>query len=475
MDVATRTDISHLVLWEPVAGAMYAREMEILASSTPQQLKAGGGSELEVYGGLVAGGYWLSKQTLTDLARLDIEKAVPRGKPEIMIVQRDDRRPSPRLQKHLDGLGLAVKAGQIAGHKQMMQLPDKSVVPMPILEAIRDWAVERSRVVDGPVAEAPVALATELVHDGLRWKPVRFGASNHLFGVLTTPVAGPKRGLPAVLLMPGGVVPRTAGNGSYATLAKRLAAKGHAVLRMDVAYIGESSTVDGSHGNANTAFPLSILDDARAGLARLLAEVERDAEVWMYGLCSGAYSSFQTMLVEPRVRGAFLVNPVAYYEKEIPPWQLTLSESAPPPEVKMSEVDSMGQMQRYLEVMRDPKAWKKLLSGKADMKNLTNTLKARVGSKLGALKARVEVKLGRDPEGLAGDMAKVLARGGKIHMVFAEGDAGHAAFLTAVGPRLDELVDKGLVVKVFPGADHNFHEMTTRGAMIDWVASTIPS
>jgi dienelactone hydrolase len=470
METATRLDVARLVLWEPSVGATYAREMEILASSTPQMLKSGGASDVAADGGLVAGGYWLSKQTLADLARLDIEKMALRGKPDVLIVHRDDRRPSPRLQQHLERLGCAVTAVQLPGHKQMMMLPDKSTVPAAILAKIRDWAVERSGVTDEAPRGDAVELAGEAVIDGLLWRPVRFGSTGHLFGVLTEPVSGPKAGLPGVLLMTGGVVPRTSGNGSYVTLARRLASKGHAVLRMDVAYIGESGTADGSHGDPNTAFPPTIVDDARAGLALLSQRVAR-GEVWMLGLCSGAYASFQTMLAEPRVRGAFLLNPVAFYPKDVASADARAGEGAPAP--AMSTVDQMQQMQRYLQVMKDPESWKKLLSGKADVKNVVNVVRGRVASKLGAAKERIAVRLGRAPQGLAGDVDRLLARGGRVCFVFAEGDPGHPALLAELGARLDGLLGKGMVLEVFAGADHNFHEVTTRAKLLDFVEATI--
>ena len=69
---------------------------------------------------------------------------------------------------------------------------------------------------------SPPKLASEVTVDGLRWRSFRFGSANHLFGVVTEPEAGAKRDLPAVLLLTGGVTPRTSGNQSYVTLARRL-------------------------------------------------------------------------------------------------------------------------------------------------------------------------------------------------------------------------------------------------------------
>jgi hypothetical protein len=253
-------------------------------------------------------------------------------------------------------------------------------------------------------------------------------------------------------------------------------------MRMDAAYIGESSTADGAPGDPNEAFPPTIVDDARAGLDKVCAAAGPGARAWLLGLCSGAYSSFHTMLEDERPLGAFLLNPIVFHMErgnlgtrvdEGPEDGAKDKAEKEKEKEKLSAVDEVQQMNRYFEVMKNPEAWKKLLSGKADMRHLANVLSARLGTKLAAARERLSVRLGRPPKGLAGDFDRLLTRGVKVNMVFSEGDPGHAGFLTEIGVRLDPLVAKGMVVRVFPGADHNFHEMTTRAQLIDWVESAI--
>lgn len=464
MDTAARLDISHLVLWEPVSGAMYAREMEILASSAPQK----------VPGGVVAGGYFMSEPTSKDLARLDLEKMEPRGKPAVLLVYRGDRRPPPRLQQHFEKLGCATTMVQLAGHKEMMVMPHKSAVPSLVIDAIRQWAVERSHAVgEGAAATlASAALATETVASGVRWRSFWFGAKDHLFGVMSEPEAGATAGKPAVLLLTGGVTPRTSGNGSYVALAQRLAAKGHVVMRMDVACIGESRTLDDVMGNGNDGFPPSVVDDARAGLERLCAGVAAGTEVWLLGLCSGAYAAFQTMLADARVRGAFLMNPVTLHLRD-PDAATAASGDGVPGDDAMTKVDQLEQMQRYLSLIRDPESWKKVLTGKANVRHIAGIVGARLGARLASAKETLAVRLGRTPKGLGRDLDEVLARSAHVHLVFSEGDPGHPLVTTELGARFEELSRKGLKTKIFPGADHNFHEMASRAELLDWVVQTI--
>ncbi len=455
LEASTHVAVSQLVLWELVGGTAYGRELGILASSSPQR----------VPGGLVCAGYWVSDATLAELAALDVERLEPRGRPEVLLVHRDDRKPAARFRAHFEHLGCPTTATQLAGHKEMLVMPHKSRVPDAILGGIRDWALARSHVVDGAVA--PLALEPEATVSGLRWRVLSFGPTPRLFGVLTEPASGVKVGAAPVLLLTGGVTPRTAGNGSYVAIARRLAAKGHAVLRMDVASIGESGVVDGSEGDGNDGFPASLVDDTRAGLERASAAAPGE-KVWLLGLCSGAYAAFQNALGDPRVGGLVLVNPVALRELAAAPGE---GESAGAS--ALEKVDQLEQMQRYWQVMRSAESWKKLLSGKADVRHLAGVVRARVGARLAAAKESLEARLGRAPQGLAGDLATLLARGVRVSLVFSEGDPGHALVLGELGARLEELTGKGLRVEIFAGADHNFHELASRRELLAWVESTI--
>ena len=77
------------------------------------------------------------------------------------------------------------------------------------------------------------------------------------------------------------------------------------------------------------------------------------------------------------------------------------------------------------------------------------------------------------PAGLARDLDDMITRGASVHLVFSENDPGHAAVSTEIGSRLDALLNKGLVMKVFAKADHNFHEMSSRAEMLAWVETII--
>ncbi|MGE0159649.1 MAG: hypothetical protein AB7T31_09560 [Gemmatimonadales bacterium] len=452
--------ISHLVLWEPASGAAYGRELEILAASNQHAIRQGRApAEGSAVNGIVVGGYWLSQDTISELSRLDPLNMEPRRPLDVLFVHRDDRRPSTVLRERLDRSGCRTTLRQIGGHKEMMAMPQQSKVPADIIAGIRDWAVEHSRSLGTQRVDGP-RLEPEVVVDGVRWRAVRFGSASHLFGVIAESESGAASGATGVLLLTGGVTPRTAGNQSYVTLARRLASRGHAVLRMDVSSIGESATPNGAAGNDTDPYPPSILDDARAGFD-LISTATGGGGVWVLGLCSGAYAAFQVALGDQRACGALLLNPERFERGD---------ESSGP---RLSTADQIGQVKAYGEKLRDLSSWKRLLSGKTNIRHAGNLLRARVASKLALAQARVAARLGLTPVGLSGDLDRLLTRGLTLGLVFSEGDPGHSATVAELQPQLVALEEKGLIMKVIQGADHNFHEIASRAEMLEWVAATI--
>lgn len=467
-EVASQIEVAHLVLWEPSNGNMYGREMEILAASAPPRPSRGGSAEqVSSDAGFVAGGYWLSRETLDDVAKLDPERVTPKGTPSVLLLHRHDRRPSAKLKANFEKHGCEVLQEQHAGYKEMMVLPQKSVVPTAFLDRIEAWALERSRAVEG--APARLALALDAEADGITWRPIRFGKAGHLFGVLTQPSRGWDREKPVLLLLTGGVVPRMSGNGSYVKIARKLAARGHAVLRMDVAFIGESDTPDGSEGNPNDAYPPSIVADARDGANLLFERTNASAKLWVAGLCSGAYASFQTMLAERRVVGAFLINPLVFHMKD---GGLGARAGATRP-MEMTAVQQVQEINRYKKVVLDPAAWKKLLSGKVDARHIAKLVAARASATVRTKAEALKAKLGRKPAGVPGDLWELQDRGVKLNFAISEGDAAHDGLRAELGARYDELVRRGMRVRVFEAADHNFNERTSQGELVDWMIADI--
>lgn len=465
--VSADLELANMVLWEPcVSGAHYTREMEILASASPSAIQAGRDSRPS---GVEAGGYLLTPETVEGLSALDLLKVKPRGSPEVLLVCRDDRPPSfaKKLKAHFDREGCASTLEQLPGHKEMMTYPERSQPATLIIHRIRDWAVERSQVIaesHEPSGARPprLTLAEDAVVGRLRHRPVRFGPSERLFGVITEPAGATRAGKdvgaarPAVLFLTGGVVPRTGVNRMYVELASRLAEMGHTVLRIDVSGICESPPAEGAAPNDPHA--ASLLDDVRCAVDLLLAESGQPT-ISLLGLCSGAYAAFQTVLADPRVRGVTLLNPEVFHLKDGSP--------------KFSQTEQSQAAKHYRQSLFSLASWKKLLSGKANVRYIVGFAGARLKTSLVAGRDRLSARIKKVPQGLAGDFHRLLARDVKLSVVMAEGDPGHESLMNQLAIDLDALREMGFQLKLVPGPDHTFNDFSVRRPLVDWLVAIV--
>jgi pimeloyl-ACP methyl ester carboxylesterase len=236
----------------------------------------------------------------------------------------------------------------------------------------------------------------------------------------------------AVLLLTGGIVPRTAVNRMYVGLARRLAADGRRVLRLDVSGIGESDPEPG--GRPDDAYPRSLLDDTRAA-AQLVTGGDTRAALWVVGLCSGGYAAYQHALADPRVVGVTLINPIVYY-----------------PERGLSFANEFAGDD---EGPAPPEA------------GLVTRLTGRLGREWDRLGKRL--RRGR----LARDLEALARRSVSVRFAFAKGDPGSAALREELGERAAALEAAGVRFATFDGADHTFNPLGPRAELLDWVVDGI--
>lgn len=450
--IASEVPVASLVLWEPcVSGAHYGREMEILASAAPRAIQS---RDIEGPKGVEAGGYLLTPETLADLATIDLQKLTPKDKPDVLVISRSDRPPAfaKKLVEHLTKEGCATLHEQIAGFKEMMTYPERAVPATAHFERIRDWALERSKTIEGAVT--PPALAEEAVEGKARRRPIQFGPDSRLFGVLTEPVDGNTKR--PVLFLTGGVVPRIGVNRMYVEIANQLAARGHTVLRMDVSGICESKPAEGNAPNDPHA--PSLLGDVATAVELLLAKTG-EKSITLMGLCSGAYASYQTALADPRVRSITLLNPEVFHL------------AAGGAKFSATEQSEMGK--HYLKSLTSPAAWKKLLSGKANVRYIAGFVGAKAKSTIEKTREKAMARIKKVPQGVPGEMHKLLSNDVKIAIVMAENDPGYDPLMATLGADKAMLEGMGLKLKVTPGPDHTFNDFSTRIPLVGWLVDTL--
>jgi len=134
---------------------------------------------------------------------------------------------------------------------------------------------------------------------------VRFGAADHLVGVVTVP-AQPRAGAPACLLMNAGVVHRIGPHRINVKIARALADDGITSMRLDLSGLGDSAPAPGALHSAGQAQV-----DLGAAMDLVRAEYGIDRFV-VFGVCSGAINAYRLALADPRIVGLAMFDGYAY-------------------------------------------------------------------------------------------------------------------------------------------------------------------
>jgi pimeloyl-ACP methyl ester carboxylesterase len=145
-----------------------------------------------------------------------------------------------------------------------------------------------------------MSIGQAMVKERVAW----FGGEDNLVAIISDPaVALP---LPSILILNAGVLHRVGPHRLHVHLARRLAALGHRVARLDLSGIGDSRALPG-----RMTFRESSVADIRATLDSLAAEGSAAGFV-LFGICSGADNALAAAQVDARIRGLVLVDPPAY-------------------------------------------------------------------------------------------------------------------------------------------------------------------
>jgi dienelactone hydrolase len=211
------------------------------------------------------------------------------------------------LTSHLRALGSATTYRHMPGQRFLITPPNNAEVPRAAIDAIAGWLVENAPPADQPAR--PAAVGPNDAHaPALRERAVVFGTRNPLFGVLTSPPAELQRGheVPAIIVLNSGTAHRIGAHRLTVPMARRWAAVGFHVLRMDLSGIGDSPTVTGNP--ENQSYPKDALQDVQAAMDYLAQMTGRKRFV-IAGLCSGGDIAFQVAYQDARVAGAVLMNP----------------------------------------------------------------------------------------------------------------------------------------------------------------------
>jgi alpha-beta hydrolase superfamily lysophospholipase len=455
-----RDDVDSLVAIAPVvAGKAHVRELRALQMST--MLLPTPPGVVEEAGVQPALGFPLTASTKADLSATDIAREPRAPASAVLILERDDLPPDESWPRHLASLGVAVDRRRLPGYVDMMLGAEQAKVPAEMVGATTMWLATRAATLAAaqpplaPRAEPPAPRRQARV-GGIVESAELVGEAGRLFGILSTPASPPasRRGL---LLLNAGAIHHVGPNRLYVALARRWAALGHAVLRLDVAGIGDSPPAPGRP--ENVVYTDDASDDVRQALA-FLRRQPGVTEVHALGLCSGGYNAFKAAVAGVPVDGVLLINPLTFFYKADTP-------------LSQAEDKAAFEASRYLRRIRDVEAWKKMLRGGIDVRTAGRTLARfvadRVRGRAQELARRAGMKVGDD---LAGELTSIVDKRIRLGFVFSAGDPGIGLLHTHGGPTVERLRRDGqLSIEIIDGPDHTFTPLWSHSVLTSTLAA----
>jgi alpha-beta hydrolase superfamily lysophospholipase len=483
--------VSRLMLWAPCSsGRAYVREMR--ASQLIRRAARGPDLSAEPLGDgdLEAAGFLLTRQTVKDLSALDVTKIEAPLANRVLVLARGDLPTEERLASQLEAHGNRTTYRDVPGFSEMMvDQVHRSVVPGAVIAAAVGWMVDGEADGEAPAAPglttlAPVlgrtdgrATAPELLASTpegalFREEPVVFGEAPRLFGILTEPQIGvgvgteggsepavsapPVSRRTAVLMLNVGTNHRVGPNRLYVKMARTWAGMGYAVLRFDLAGIGDSRDAEGY--SQSRLYSKDAIADVQSAMAFLERSRQIDRFV-LVGLCSGAYVAFHTALAEPRVVGEVLINTATFSWKPGDP-----IDSATQRVYKSSHF--------YRRALFDLDTWRRAARGQIDLRGIAKRLQVLALAKVKARLAASAFGRPRGEDGLAASFRKLSRRGTDSLLIYGEEDQGLDSLELELGLKAAKLrALPNFRVDVIPGPDHTFTQLWAQRRLIDAITS----
>jgi alpha-beta hydrolase superfamily lysophospholipase len=301
---AAQAPFSALVCWDPcVSGRTWLREGEALYGF-------GENATLEPPddGLRHTPGFQYDAETAKALRSVDLGKlpAESRLADRVLLLTRDDRPAPPAL---LERLGHeALETGAAGGQGQLLDVPPElSVVPEEALRRVVAFLADQVAGQDAVPVKAPdpehaVVVGSEPdAAAPVRERLTRLGPDG-IVGLVDEPLE-PTGREPWVVLVNVAAEHHIGPGRRWVEWARRWAARGYRVVRIDQSGVGDSPTLPGQV--PDRPFAPEWIDDMRHVVSALRAD---GVPVALVGLCSGSYSAFEVAMWD-HVDGIFAMNP----------------------------------------------------------------------------------------------------------------------------------------------------------------------
>jgi pimeloyl-ACP methyl ester carboxylesterase len=381
------------------------------------------------------------------------------------VIDREDMAPNDKWVAALRATGAEVEHVRLPGYVEMVLDPHRATVPTQIVDATVAFAASRPATRSPTSGMAPAsssavspAPSSGLVTASMRTEPAP-GVTEDLVRLDDDLIGIASRGTHptgrAVILLNAGSIPRVGPNRLYVVLARRLAARGDLVLRVDLAGIGDSRPRGAQPDNV--VYSPSAVDDVATAVAWCKRQDARTVTV--VGLCSGAYHALKAAVAGQPIDAIVPINPLTFFWKPGMPLDFAAFKDAA----------------RYQKSVTSVQSWKKLLRGGVDMRRVAKVAASRARSIL-EHRARDLARELRLPltDDLASELAALGRRGTRMHFIFSASDPGRAMLLEQGGATVERLRTSGkLAIDIIDRTDHTFTARWAHPRLLDAITAAV--
>jgi alpha-beta hydrolase superfamily lysophospholipase len=454
-------DVSALIAIAPVvSGRRYVRDLRLtrLAATVGQAPTAAAPPDdrpVGTSGAMEVSGYGLSAATIEALKQIELSAAAP-GVSDLMVIDRSDLPGALDWANQARAAGVRTTYAALPGFVEMcLTAPHLASVPQQMVDSTAAWLTNWQHSVDARTQtltpDLPVNRASLLTLSDCTEQTVSFGPNGALFGVVSEPTP-PRRANRAVILLNAGADHHIGANRIHVTLARRWAPQGCAVLRMDLAGIGDSATRT-SRPDDET-FPPAAIEDIRAAIEFIQTRYG-PIHITLGGLCSGAYHALRAAVAGVPVNCIVMFNAQNYFWSE----GMTLTD--------LQEAEVVRNPGVYRERVFSSAAWRRLFRGEVNISRVVMIYAQRVRwtmeSAIRDLTRGLGIRLPRD---LGWELQDIRARGVKMVFVFARGEPGIGLLKLQAGSAVKRLGD-AFHLRIVESGDHTFTDSSARAALED--------
>ena len=448
-----------ILIAPPKSGRQFLRELRALQATNPHVSS----DDLPQLSGDSAG-YAVSTELRAYIEALDLDGRPLASAARLYVVDREELPLGARLSMALESRQVTVEIRTLRGAADLLVEPHEVKPVDAILAQTLAWLdavadATKSMAVASTISlprEPSAVIVTGNRGQRVREFPVFLDPGRRLFGILTEPVhlISPPRA--ALILVSSGAVPTVGPNRVYATLARRLAAEGIAVLRFDVAGIGDSDPHPGEP--ANTVYTRDAPSDVATAVSFVAAR--GFSKIIAGGICAGGYHALKAVVAGASLTGIAIINPLTFHYVEDMPL-------AAQPHLTIVEA------RRHRRSIRSAAAWRKLLTGKV---GVGRTLGFRANMAQSWMMSHVRDALRhtrwRRADDVGYDFETLARRGVCLHFIFADDDPGPVLLADFGGSAARRLERAGsLKITTITGADHTFTARKDQRALGDAIAT----